>query len=337
VNPNRRRLGGRPVRLIIRDEGTTPQDTLDTARKLIGEEKVDAVLGVVNAASALAIRDLFHESKTPLVIVVAGANDITRSRKSPYVFRVSFSNWQVSYSLGRWVYRNLARDDVVVMVPDFIGGHEIANGFADAYTRAGGKISETIRTPFGQTQDFQPYLSRAARERPKAIFAFYPGVEAVRFIKQYDQFGLKERIPLVTVGATVDEGILEAEGSSALGVVSSYHYSPTLANPLNRTFSARYTARFKELPSAFAVHAYDAARLLDLGLRRLGKASPSNGTAFARALSTVRRLPSPRGTFEIDARTRNPVQHFYLRRVRMRGGRLMNVAERDLGVFRDPG
>jgi branched-chain amino acid transport system substrate-binding protein len=78
--------------MIREDEEIDPQVALRKGRKLIEGDNADIIAGLVASPSALALRDLVHSSKTLLVIANAGANAVTRVRRSPYIFRVSFSN-----------------------------------------------------------------------------------------------------------------------------------------------------------------------------------------------------------------------------------------------------
>ena len=87
-------LGGLKVTTIQEDEGTTTQDALSKARKLIQQDKIDIMVGIVSSANALAIRDTIDQSKTPLIITNANANEITSTQKSDYIFRAAISAWR---------------------------------------------------------------------------------------------------------------------------------------------------------------------------------------------------------------------------------------------------
>jgi len=328
-------LGGRKVNLTVEDIAGDPAVGVQKATKLLRQERVAVASGIVTSSVALAVRDMFDTSKVPLIISNAGANSLTRDRKSRYLFRTSFSNWQPNYSMGQWVYDNVAKDGVYAVAPDYVAGHEQTDAFKEAYTKAGGKLAGEVHPPFATTQDYQPFLSQIRKANPKAVYAFFSGGEAVTFVKQYAEFGLKDSVPLVGPGFTV-EGVLEAQGDAALGVRSGLHYTILLDNPTNQRFVAAYRQKFSKDPTVFSVQSYDAAQLIDLALKKTN-GDTANQEAVAEALASVGEIDSPRGRFRLDATTHNPVQPFYLREVRKVGDRLGNVKIGDLGELADPG
>jgi branched-chain amino acid transport system substrate-binding protein len=328
-------LGGRKASVVVEDIAGDPSVGVQKATKLLRQEKVAVASGIVSSAVALAVRDLFDTSKVPLVISNAGANTLTRDKKSKYLFRTSFSNWQPNYAMGQWVYDNVAKDGVFAVSPDYVAGHEQTDAFTEAYTKAGGKLAGKVHPPFATTQDYQPFLSQIGKANPKAVYAFFSGGEAVTFVKQYAEFGLKDSVPLVGPGFTV-EGVLKAQGEAALGVRSGLHYTILLDNPTNKRFVSAYQQKFSKDPTVFSMQSYDAAQLIDLALKKTN-GDTANQEAFAEALASAGEIDSPRGKFRLDATTHNPVQSFYVREVRKVGDGLGNVKIGDLGELADPG
>lgn len=329
-------LGGRPIELIVEDSEANPEVGLRKAHKLLEEDGVAMVTGLVSSAVALGVRDLFHESQVPLIVSNAGANDITRAARSPYIFRTSFSNWQSTFSLGQWAYDHVAQHDVYVTAPDYAAGAEMIAGFTESFVAAGGSVVTGALPPFGTTQDYQPFISDIANSGAQAVMAFFAGGEAIAFVQQYQAFGLKDSTPLIGPGFLTDEGVLEAQRDAALGVRTSLHYTPLLDNATNRAFVDAYRDAFGGSPTVYVVQSYDAAQLIDRALGQTGgEADDVDG--LVEAMAGVGRLDSPRGPFTIDPDTHNPVQAFYLREVQETGDGLGNVVVEDLGEFADPG
>jgi branched-chain amino acid transport system substrate-binding protein len=98
-------IGGIKPTVIQEDEGATPQDALLKARKLVEQDRVNILVGLVSSANALAVRDLLDSSKMPTIITNAGADDLTGSKRSPYIVRVSFSSWQQGAPSGPWAFQ----------------------------------------------------------------------------------------------------------------------------------------------------------------------------------------------------------------------------------------
>lgn len=329
------KLGGRPIELIVEDEQALPEVALRKAQKLVREDQVAMVIGVISSASALAVRDFFHESQVPLVISNAAANDITRAAFSDYIFRTSYANYQANFPAGKWVYDNVAEDDMFIQATDYVAGHEHVGGFMDGYQQAGGKIIGESYPPFQTTTDYQPFLSDLKDSNAKAVYTFFAGGEAVTYVKQYDEFGLKGTIPLLGNGA-ITEGVIGAQGEAALGVRSCFLYAETLDNPVNQEFRAAYEEAYDEPPNVFAVQNYDTGIFIDQALQKVD-GNTDDKDALIDALENAGTIQSPSGDWTLDEQ-HNPVRQWYMREVQEVGdGKLEHVVVGELGEFADPG
>lgn len=318
-------LGKRKTEVVRADEGAGPQSGVPAAQKLVTQDQVTAVVGVVNSATALGLRDFFDESKRPLLVANAGADDITGARKSAYVWRTSFANGKVGAALGPAV-ADEADGGVYLMASDYAAGREMVAGFRKTFEAAGGKVAGEEYTPFGKTQDYQPYLSKIRGSGAKAVYVFYAGAEAVSFVKQYKQFGLAGETPLYGTGFLTEGGVLAAQGEAAKGVKTSLHYSSEIDTPRNKKFVEAYSKAFNEPPTVYAVQAYDAAAVLD---KALAKAEGTGGEELAKVLGGIGPIDSPRGQWSFGA-DQGPEQKYYLREVRPGGGGMVNAIVREL-------
>lgn len=314
------KLGGHKVTVVSADEGETPQTGVPATTKLVTQDKVSAVVGIVNSATALGLRDTFIRSKVPLILANAGADGAT-SPVSPYVWRTAFTNGGVGEALGSQVADEVAGDSVYLMGADYAAGRESVGGFKSSFEKAGGKVAGETYTPFGKTSDFQPYLSKIRQSGAKAVYAFYAGAEAVNFVKQFSAFGLSKDVQLHGAGFLTEGGALAAQGAAAEGVRTSLHYSDQLDNATNAEFVKAYEAAYKEAPTVYAVQAYDAAAALD---KALGKADGTSGEDIAKALGAVGEIDSPRGKWSFD-KTHSPAQTYYLREVKTTDGKQGNA------------
>lgn len=291
--------------VVREDTEVKPPVGLAKARKLVLEDEVDVIVGLVSSGVLGAVRDFVDGSQVPLIVANAGNNDATGSRCSKYISRVSFSNAQVNRPMGQWMYDNGIRK-VYTLGPDYAAGHQMIEAFSEAFVAAGGEIVGTDYTPFRKTKDFGPYLTKASAANPDAIFVFYAGGEAISFVKQYASLGVKEDVPLYGTGFLTSSLYVNAEGPAAEGVISSLHYVPTLDTPENKAFVAAYSAKTGKAPSEFAVQGYDAGRVLVEAV----KSGASGREAIAIAIPKVS-YTGPRGALSIDPATNNIVQNIY--------------------------
>jgi branched-chain amino acid transport system substrate-binding protein len=331
LEQNDGKLGDYEVETVIADEGEGPDTGVPAIQRLLQQENVDVVVGIVNSATALGAAGQFAEAQKVLIVANAGAGAITGEAASPYVWRTSFTNAQIAAAMGQ----HLAEEGVgplYVMAPDYAAGQEVVAGFTKAYEAGGGTVAGQALTPFGTTQDYQPFLSGIPGSGAAATFVFYSGGEAVSFVQQYDSFGLKDTIPLYGSGFLTEGSVLEAQGESAVGVQTTLHYSTEIENEANEAFVAAYEEAYDELPTVFGMTTYDTANVL---AKALAEAEGLSGEELSAALDGLGEIEdSPRGPWSFNGQT--PEQSIYLREVTDEGGTLINSVVTDLGVMPQP-
>lgn len=313
--------GGRKIILIKEDTEMNGQVGLQKARRLVESEKIDILTGIVSSTVAYALRDYIVEKKIPLILANAGATGLTREKGSKYIFRVSFANGQFEYPMGIYTYDQLNFQKIVVLAPDYAAGHEKAQGFIDGFTSKGGKIIQKIYPKLGTT-DYGPYLTQITKEAD-AVWAFFSGSDAIRFVQQYTEYGLKEKLPLLSSGDMVDESFLAFQGDTAIGVISALHYSTALNTPENKQFVQNYQAKYQEEPNMFAEQGYVAARVIVEALSSV----KTRNLATNKLLSAIKKVEfvAPRGPFKFDYQTQNVIFTTYIRKTEKINGKLVNT------------
>lgn len=325
-------MGDYQVETVVADEGEGPDTGVPAIQRLLQEDQVDVVVGIVNSATALGAAAQFAEAQKLLLVANAGAGAITGDASSPYVWRTSFTNAQVAAAMGE----HLAAEGVgpvYVMAPDYAAGQEVVAGFTEAFEAGGGTVAGQALTPFGTTQDYQPFLSGIRESGAAATFVFYSGAEAVSFVQQYDAFGLKATVPLYGSGFLTEGSVLDAQGASALGVQTALHYSTEIDNDANAAFVEAYEAAYDEPPTVFGMTTYDTANVLADALAEAGGLSGDELSAALEGLGEIE--DSPRGPWSFNGQT--PEQSIYLREVTDEGGTLVNGVLTDLGSYPQPG
>ncbi len=322
------KLGKYEVETVVTDEGETPQTGVPAIQKLLQNDKVDILVGIVNSAIALGAKDMVAEAKKLLIVGNAGAGAIT-GKPSPYIWRASFTNAQVSAVMGKHLAGLAEVGPVYLIAPDYAAGAEVIRGFKSTFEPGGGKIAGEAKPAFGKTTDYQPFLTGIQSSGAKAAFCFFSGAEAVAFVKQYAQFGLSTQIPLYGSGFLTEGSVLAAQGDAAVGIQTTLHYSTELDNPANKEFVAAWKTKFNTTPAVFSVQIWDAASVLN---RALGTATALDGDSLAKAMGSVGTIDdSPRGPWSFDGQS--PKQKFYLRKVEKRDGGYVNAVVADLGEF----
>jgi branched-chain amino acid transport system substrate-binding protein len=328
LNEQGGKLGGREVELVKVDDESDPAKATDNVNKLIKRDNVDVLIGTVHSGVAMAMAKVAKDSGTILIVPNAGADAVTGPMCAPNIFRSSFSNWQPGYAMGE-VMAKKGHKRVVTITWKYAAGDESVRGFKEAYEKGGGKVIKELSLPFPNVE-FQALLTEIAATKPDAVYTFFAGGGAVKFVKDYAAAGLKKSIPLYGAGFLTD-GTLEAQGADADGLFTTLHYADSLASARDNAFRLAYAKSFKLQPDVYAVQGYDAAQMLAVGLNAV-KGDISKKAEFAAALKTAK-IDSPRGAFTLG-KNHNPVQDVYLRQVVGKENKVISVASKGLA---DPG
>ncbi|NMG27615.1 ABC transporter substrate-binding protein [Aromatoleum evansii] len=318
------KLGGYEVEYSVVDDESDPSKATENASKLVKRDNVDVLVGTVHSGVALAMAKVARDTKTLLIIPNAGADELTGPLCAPNVFRSSFSAWQPAYAMGKIVAER-GHKNVVTVTWKYSFGEQSVAGFKEAFEKAGGKVAKELYLPFPNVE-FQPFLTEIASLKPDAVFVFFAGGGAVKFVKDYDAAGLKKSIPLYGSGFLTD-GTIDAMGGSGEGLLTTLHYADNLTNPKDQAFRKAYAMNYKIQPDVYAVQGYDAAQMLKTGLDSL-KGGKFDKDAVIKAMETAK-IDSPRGAFTLS-KAHNPVQDIYLRKVEGRDNKLVGVAEKAL-------
>jgi branched-chain amino acid transport system substrate-binding protein len=291
------------------DDESEPSKAVDNINKLIKRDNVDVVVGTVHSGVVMAMAKVAKDTNTLLVIPNAGARAVTGPMCAPNIFRSSFSNWQPGYAMGKVAGEKGAKK-VVTITWKYAAGDESVQGFKDGLKGSGGEVVKELTLPFPNVE-FQALLTEIAATKPDAVYAFFAGGGAVKFVKDYAAAGLNKTIPLYGPGFLTD-GTLEAQGEAAQGLLTTLHYADGLTNARDKAFRADYTKAYKAEPDVYAVQGYDAAQLLGAGLKAVG-GDVAKRDALIAAMEKAR-IDSPRGTFTLS-KAHDPVQDIYLRKV----------------------
>ena len=315
------RLGGRQVAFAQVDDESKPETAPENMNRLIGREKVDVVVGSVHSGVAVAMVKVARDTKAMLIIPNAGANDATGLLCAPNIFRTSFSNWQPNFPMGKVMY-DAGHRNVATVTWRYTAGQEMVGGFKEGFTKVGGTIVEDLVLPFPDVE-FQTLIRRLVTLKPDAVFAFFAGGGAVRFVKDYEAAGLKRSIPLYGPGFLTD-GTLEAQGPAADGIRTTLHYADNLDNPANKAFLAAFKKRVGQEGDIYAVQGFDTAALLDIGLAATGGDWAARDTVIT-AMEEAK-FDSPLGPLSFS-RAHNPIQRIYLREVRNGRNEFVSIAQ----------
>jgi branched-chain amino acid transport system substrate-binding protein len=315
-------MAGRKIELIVEDSQGRPDVALTKLRKIVEHDRVHIVAGVLFGHIGYAMAPKVEEYRVPALFTVTAADDLTQRLKYRWVIRTGWASSQPSHPFGEYAAKTLGYKKVAVIASDYAFGWEVVGGFQRTFEEAGGQVIQKLWAPLG-VMDLAPYIAKLRRDAD-AVLTMVAGASTIQFMKQYDEAGLRGKIPLIGGGPAVDESLLPSMGDEAIGVISPLIYSGALDTPANRRFAKEYRTRFGKVPSYFAETNYTSGRWINEAVRALGGQVEDREKLLA-ALRKVEIPDAPRGPIKLDGYG-NPIQNVYFRRVeRNRDGELQNT------------
>jgi branched-chain amino acid transport system substrate-binding protein len=328
LNEQGGKLGGREVEFFKVDDESNPAKAIENANRLVQRDKVDVLVGTVHSGVQMGIHKVARESGVLSIIPNAGVHMATRAQCAPNVYRASFSNSQPTLALGKPMM-DRGHKKAVWISWNYAAGDEAFEGFEKSYTAAGGTIIKRLGLPFPNVE-FQALLTEIASLQPDAVACFFAGGGAAKFLRDYAAAGLNKNIQLYGSGF-LTEGVLQAAGPAADGVLTTMHYSDSLDTPRNKQFRLDYAKTFKSQPDVYSVQGYDSGLLLIRGVNA-AKGDLSNKKVLYGAMDGAV-IDSPRGKWTMSP-SHNPIQDMYLRKVENKENKVIGIAGKAVA---DPG
>jgi branched-chain amino acid transport system substrate-binding protein len=316
-----RQVAGRKIELIVEDTEGNTATALTKARKLVDQDKVHVLTGGLLASTGYALHPFADAQKIPATYPVMASDDLTQRKPAKWVVRTGWATSQPMHPFAEWVIKNTRYRKVAAIGMDYAFGWETIGGFQRTFEEQGGQIVQKIWTPLN-TNDFAPFLAQIKRDAD-AVLVLMVGRLALQFAKQYEQTGLKGKLPLLGGGTTTDESVLPQMGDESLGAITALHYSAAIDTPENQKFVKAFETKAGKVPSYYSEACYTGARWIAEAIKAVG-GNVEDREALLAALRKVEIKDAPRGPIGVD-RWGNPVQNIYVRKVERVGGKLQNT------------
>jgi branched-chain amino acid transport system substrate-binding protein len=314
-------MAGRKVELVVGDTGGNPAGAKTKSQELVERDKVDVVLGPLAAFEVYAIDEYIRQAQVP-TLPVAAAEDITQRKANPWIVRVLGTSAQDSHAMADYAAKALRFKRIATIADDFAYGHETIAGFQRVFEDNGGKIVKKLWPPLN-TADYTPYLAQIAETRHlDAVYMGFAGSNPVRFIKQFAEYGLKQKVALLGNGTAADAPILRFLGEEAAGILAAETYSTTFESPLNRRFLEGFRRDYHVDPGLYSLATYLGCQLLDSALQQTNGLA-GDRAALVKAMRAVALADSPRGPLRIDDYG-NAVGNSFIRKIELVNGRLVD-------------
>jgi branched-chain amino acid transport system substrate-binding protein len=298
-----RKVGGLNVKVIYGDDQANPEVGKRVAGEMLAKHRVHFVSGVIWSNVMLAVAPAVTRAGTFMIGTNAGPSELAGKMCHELFFTTSWQTDQTAEAMGKYM-SDRGITGVYLMAPDYAAGKDVIAGFKRYFKR---KIVGEVYTTLGQ-EDYQAEIERLRAAKPNAVFVFYPGSMGIRFLTQYEEAGLRERIPVFSV-FTVNGVSLLALKDSAEGQWETGHWSPDLKNEANQRYVADFRKKYGKAPAFFGAQSYDGIMFIDSAVRAVnGNLSNKKGMIAAMRKADYR---SVRGKYTYNV-NHFPIQSFYL-------------------------
>jgi len=307
------KMGDLDVVLIMEDDGFKPDIGKQKTDKLVKQDDVDFVAGYIWSHVLLASAKPVLDADKFLISANAGPSQMAGKRCHKNFFSTSWQNDQTPMAMGEYL-NQIGVKSIYVMAPNYAAGKDMVRGVESTFK---GEIKGKDLTKWGADAqlDFSAELAKAKASGAEGMFVFYPGKAGGAFIKQYQQAGLQDVMPLYTV-FTVDSIALpklqKGRLTGVLGSKNTQEWSPDMDNAVNKRFVGDYLKKHGKYPSFYGAQAYDSIMLIKSAVEATG-GNLKDKDALRKALKAAD-FDSVRGRYTYG-NNHMPIQNFYLREV----------------------
>jgi branched-chain amino acid transport system substrate-binding protein len=312
---------GRKIELIEEDDDGNPARALAKYRKLVTNDRIHVLTGILLSNIGYSLIAPIEADHLPTLFLTT-PDELTKRRPARWLLRSNFSASQPMHPLGDYAAKTLHYTRVAAIAMDNPFGHEQIGGFQRVFEDNGAKVVQRLWVPLN-AMDFAPYLTQVSKDADAVCAVFVAG-QAVRFVKQYADAGLKGRVPLIGTGVMIDEHALRSMGDEAVGVVGAIIWAPTLDNPTNRAFVRLAETKLGKTPAYFHAVMYSSGRWILEAAKSVGGRVEDREPFFAAIRRAIDTLEDPRGPIRLDE-WGNPTENVYIVKIERVGGKLQNT------------
>ena len=280
----------RPLKLIVADSGTVPDQGVAAARKLINIDRVQAISGPVASGVAMAMAPIIVQNKVVLVADAATSPLLSEYKDDDFIFRTSTTDAFQGKALAL-LAREKGYKKIAILARNDTYGHALAGVMEKSFTALGGDVTKTIFYELGQTS-FKAELVKVSQGKPDKISLVVYPEEAVTIIKQAVELGITNfgLIPDSAKSQELFDKLGKALGPEKIEGLSGVAGATPTGVGIER-FSALFKEKYGHEPYVFSTNAYDSVYLLTLAIQKAGVSGTIDGTAIRDALRDVANPP----------------------------------------------
>ncbi|WP_158813547.1 ABC transporter substrate-binding protein [Methylocapsa sp. S129] len=308
------RAKGWTIDVISADHQNKPDLAANIARQWFDVDKVDAIIGVQNSGTALAVTSVAKEKNGVFLDSGAASSDLTGKACNANMIHWAYDTYALANGTGKALVKE-GGDSWFFITADYAFGHALQRDTSAVVEANGGKVVGSANVPLN-TPDFSSFLLQAQSSKAKVIGLANAGGDTTNSIKQAHEFGIVEGGQKLAALLTFISNVhaLGLDVAQGLTLTSTFYWD---MNDGTRAFSKRWSERMKSHAEPTMVQAGDYASTLHYlkALEALG-GNPHDG---AKVVAKMKELPTDdplfgKGTIRIDGRKIHPAYLFEVKK-----------------------
>lgn len=268
----------------------TPHIVKEKAQKLLLENDVDLIVGILNPEVTTHIGSVFEKAKLPAFFASAGESfPVKAIKNNPYLFLNSLNLYQTAYHTGQYAVSKFGKN-IAIVTSFYDAGYDALFTFRKGVESAGGEVATTYL--MGQNDDgfATDTIAGLTENKPDAVYIFMHGNNADNLIRNLHL--QKLNIPVLTTAFAAEDHRLMHLGASAENIFSISSWNKTLDSGENKKFKEVYSKHWKKDPDLFSVLGYETGLIIYDSLLRCKQNYSSENIADSLRKCTI---SSPRG------------------------------------------
>ncbi len=255
------KIDGRPVEVLVRDNGSDPDTAASQARELIEQEGVEVLVGAPSSGVTVGLQQVAADYNVILFAAPGASPAITGANFNVNTFRVCRNTYQDFKAMAEYAKGNLG-SNFVILAADYDFGHSSADAATAVYTAAGiNFVQDTIYAPL-DTTDFTPYIQQVLNSGADVLLPIWAGDTSVALYQQLDELGVRDK--MTVLGAFNSNDIVAASATPTnIGDISWIIYHYTLPNnAINDWLVEKHKAVYNDVPDLFTECSFATAEAL---------------------------------------------------------------------------
>lgn len=252
---------GRTIALTVEDDQSNPEAAVRAAHKLIGADRVSAIMATWQSAVTTAIAPLCWESRTFLGTVSA-ADSITALPHQGFIIRTQATSGLYGRKFGEFAVE-LGSKNMVLMTPQTPFTEIISATVKKVMTENGGKADVVIYDEKKPT--LRSELDVALRSNPDVLLLGGYAPDTTVLVKDIFRSGYKGKV--LAWFYAVDQKVIDSLPAEVVEGIYTISQSPVVGDPAYKRLAQLLGV---PSPDSSTAQAFDIANLVTLAIAAAG-------------------------------------------------------------------